>query len=58
LAEPKATFEHGDGLVEVSFVEVDIADTEARSDQLPWLIGCLRYSEPFFCLGYPLREFS
>ncbi len=46
LAEFQATFEHGDGLVEVPFAEVQKASTETRMDKAVWLIDCTRLSGP------------
>jgi hypothetical protein len=58
LAESKATFECGDGLIEVSFAEVQKAITEACMDKAVWLIEWLGYPDLFLATDDSLGECS
>jgi hypothetical protein len=58
LAESQATFEHGDGLIEVPFAEVEKAGGKTGLDNIFGLIDGLGYSDLFLHMGDPLGECS
>ena len=56
LAEGKAAFEHRDGLVEVPFAEVQVADTPRREDTAVEMISRLSNMDSFFAERHALGE--
>jgi len=58
LAEFNATFERGDGPIEVPFAEVEQAGRKTGLDNFIGLIDGLGYSELFLAVGNPLGERS
>jgi hypothetical protein len=58
LAEFKATFEHRDSLVEVSFAEVEEAGGKTGMGNSIGLIGGFGYPDLFLGIGDPLGECS
>jgi len=51
-------FERGDSLLDVTFVEVQLADTTIRTDKARWMRDRLGNVEPFVAAGEPLGKFA
>jgi hypothetical protein len=56
LAKVKATFEHRDSLVEVSFAEIQNPSTAIRCDQAEWIRDRLSLPDRCFTESDPLSE--
>ena len=51
-------FERGDGLLDVAFAEVQLADTTIRKDKARWVRDRLGNADPFVAAGDPLGKFA
>ena len=58
LAERHTVFERGDSLLDVTFVEIQLADTMIRKDKARWVRDRLGNADTFVTTGDPLGKFA